>query len=58
MAAVGRDPPDERLGPDTTCALTPTDVRSPTIDHDMDALRGLRDVDYGQHSALPVYGGK
>jgi diketogulonate reductase-like aldo/keto reductase len=22
---------------------------------DMDALRGLRDVDYGEHSAFPVY---
>ncbi|MFE4057233.1 aldo/keto reductase [Streptomyces sp. NPDC059096] len=25
---------------------------------DMDALRGLRDVDYGEHSAFPVYSGK
>ncbi|MFG2358759.1 aldo/keto reductase [Streptomyces sp. NPDC048521] len=27
-------------------------------DKDMDALRGLRDVDYGEHSAFPVYSGK
>ncbi|MGW2938173.1 aldo/keto reductase [Streptomyces sp. NPDC001156] len=27
-------------------------------DSDMDALRGLRDVDYGEHSAFPVYSGK
>ncbi|MGY0489495.1 aldo/keto reductase [Streptomyces sp. WG-D5] len=27
-------------------------------DADMDALRGLRDVDYGDHSAFPVYSGK
>ncbi|MEU0474165.1 aldo/keto reductase [Streptomyces olivaceus] len=27
-------------------------------DDDMDALRGLRDVDYGEHSAFPVYSGK
>ncbi|MFI5663758.1 aldo/keto reductase [Streptomyces sp. NPDC051684] len=25
---------------------------------DMDALRGLRDVDYGEHSMFPVYSGK
>ncbi|WP_432182321.1 aldo/keto reductase [Streptomyces sp. NBC_00063] len=25
---------------------------------DMDALRGLRDVDYGEHSTFPVYSGK
>ncbi|MFF2385542.1 aldo/keto reductase [Streptomyces sp. NPDC058108] len=25
---------------------------------DMDALRGLRDVDYGEHSVFPVYSGK
>ncbi|WP_320775858.1 aldo/keto reductase [Streptomyces sp. CRN 30] len=25
---------------------------------DMDALRGLRDVDYGEHSAFPVYSGR
>lgn len=25
---------------------------------DMDTLRGLRDVDYGEHSAFPVYSGK
>ncbi|MFF3494644.1 aldo/keto reductase [Streptomyces sp. NPDC002795] len=25
---------------------------------DMDALRGLRDVDYGEHSGFPVYSGK
>jgi diketogulonate reductase-like aldo/keto reductase len=25
---------------------------------DMEALRGLRDVDYGEHSAFPVYSGK
>ncbi|WP_328472946.1 aldo/keto reductase [Streptomyces sp. NBC_00448] len=25
---------------------------------DMDVLRGLRDVDYGEHSVFPVYGGK
>ncbi|MFJ9179211.1 aldo/keto reductase [Streptomyces sp. NPDC102360] len=25
---------------------------------DMDALRGLRNVDYGEHSAFPVYSGK
>ncbi|MFE1951548.1 aldo/keto reductase [Streptomyces sp. NPDC059524] len=25
---------------------------------DMDALRGLRDVDYGEHRAFPVYSGK
>ncbi|MDN3244663.1 diketogulonate reductase-like aldo/keto reductase [Streptomyces sp. DSM 42143] len=27
-------------------------------DADMDALRGLRDVDYGDHSAFPVFSGK
>ncbi|MFI7386371.1 aldo/keto reductase [Streptomyces sp. NPDC049813] len=27
-------------------------------EQDMDALRGLRDVDYGEHSAFPVYSGK
>ncbi|MER5602569.1 aldo/keto reductase [Streptomyces sp. NPDC002265] len=27
-------------------------------DEDMDALRGLRDVDYGEHSVFPVYSGK
>ncbi|MER7394012.1 aldo/keto reductase [Streptomyces sp. NPDC000151] len=27
-------------------------------DDDMDALRDLRDVDYGEHSAFPVYSGK
>ncbi|MFE1453271.1 aldo/keto reductase [Streptomyces olivaceoviridis] len=27
-------------------------------DEDMDALRDLRDVDYGEHSAFPVYSGK
>ncbi|KAA0940172.1 aldo/keto reductase [Streptomyces apricus] len=27
-------------------------------DTDMDALRGLRDVDYGDHSAFPVFSGK
>ncbi|MFE1841599.1 aldo/keto reductase [Streptomyces sviceus] len=27
-------------------------------DEDMDALQGLRDVDYGEHSAFPVYSGK
>ncbi|MFJ9539176.1 aldo/keto reductase [Streptomyces sp. NPDC101225] len=27
-------------------------------DEDMGALRGLRDVDYGEHSAFPVYSGK
>ncbi|WP_109031213.1 aldo/keto reductase [Streptomyces rubrogriseus] len=27
-------------------------------DDDMDVLRGLRDVDYGEHSAFPVYSGK
>ncbi|MFF1697625.1 aldo/keto reductase [Streptomyces sp. NPDC058257] len=27
-------------------------------DQDMDALRGLRDVDYGEHSAFPIYSGK
>ncbi|UNT00295.1 aldo/keto reductase [Streptomyces tubbatahanensis] len=27
-------------------------------DEDMDALRGLRAVDYGEHSAFPVYSGK
>jgi diketogulonate reductase-like aldo/keto reductase len=27
-------------------------------DDDMDALRGLRDVDYGEHSVFPVYSGK
>jgi diketogulonate reductase-like aldo/keto reductase len=27
-------------------------------DEDMDALRGLRARDYGEHSAFPVYGGK
>jgi diketogulonate reductase-like aldo/keto reductase len=26
--------------------------------NDMDALRDLRDVDYGEHSAFPVYSGK
>lgn len=25
---------------------------------DMDALRGLRDVDYGEYSAFPLYSGK
>lgn len=25
---------------------------------DMDALRGLRHVDYGEHSVFPVYSGK
>ncbi|MDN3287267.1 hypothetical protein QWL27_16025 [Streptomyces thermocarboxydus] len=27
-------------------------------DADMEALRGLRDVDHGDHSAFPVYSGK
>ena len=27
-------------------------------DHDMAALRSLRDVDYGESSAFPVYSGK
>ncbi|MFD7872856.1 aldo/keto reductase [Streptomyces sp. NPDC059766] len=27
-------------------------------EEDMDALRGLRDVDYGEHSVFPVYSGK
>ena len=27
-------------------------------EEDMDALRGMRDVDYGEHSVFPVYSGK
>ncbi|MEU8620474.1 aldo/keto reductase [Streptomyces sp. NPDC048623] len=34
------------------------EVDSEISDADMDALRGLRDVDYGDHSAFPVYSGK
>ncbi|MEU6748493.1 aldo/keto reductase [Spirillospora sp. NPDC046719] len=34
------------------------DVDFEISDADMDALRGLRDVDYGEHSAFPVYSGK
>lgn len=34
------------------------DVDFEISDADMDALRGLRDVDYGDHSAFPVYSGK
>ncbi|MBO2457490.1 aldo/keto reductase [Actinomadura violacea] len=34
------------------------DVDFEISDADMDALRGLRDVDYGDHSAFPVFSGK
>ncbi|MFJ6076592.1 aldo/keto reductase [Streptomyces sp. NPDC093065] len=34
------------------------DVDFEISDDDMDALRDLRDVDYGEHSAFPVYSGK
>ncbi|MBQ0912920.1 aldo/keto reductase [Streptomyces sp. RM99] len=35
-----------------------SDVDFEISDADMDALRGLRDVDYGDHSAFPVFSGK
>ncbi|WP_406148124.1 aldo/keto reductase [Streptomyces sp. NBC_01012] len=34
------------------------DIDFEISDTDMDALRGLRDVDYGDHSAFPVFSGK
>ncbi|MFB7755886.1 aldo/keto reductase [Streptomyces sp. NPDC056121] len=35
-----------------------TEVDFEISSDDMDTLRGLRDVDYGEHSAFPVYSGK
>nr|WP_237556262.1 aldo/keto reductase [Streptomyces sp. SID5914] len=34
------------------------DVDFDITDTDMNALRALRDVDYGDHSAFPVFSGK